>query len=354
MKTFKLIFAFLAVALIFTNCKKDYDEPTINFVGISEYFDVVLDNGEENISFEVKIEAEAGIDKFEIVRYSMIATNVEQTLTINTNKDEWDGKTSYTYNFNQTITLADFEGGISSLEYEFKVRDTEGVQKVKVFHVYYIPPKFDVTFTVQDGLGNEIADAIITLNGVTNEAGEYEFTNLLAGTYAYTVEKEGYLDAEGEIEITNEDVEKNVILHKELSEYSEDIVIGNTHQNANANYNGQPAVRENTTIGIKYRNTDAGIIRIEKTEATVEWSIIDSDENITYYEDVIEAYNNGDLVTEEYVVLNVDDLHKNKAYQKMYFVSKVGDNYYLIHYKAGQRHPEHGNVVVFEYKTKAD
>jgi len=38
----------------------------------------------------------------------------------------------------------------------------------------------------------------------------------------------------------------------------------------------------------------------------------------------------------------------------MYFISKVDGDYVLVHYKFGQRSPTTGNVLGFEYKTKAE
>jgi len=75
---------------------------------------------------------------------------------------------------------------------------------------------FDLTFNVVGAHhGLDIDDAIITLNGVANEAGDYEFADLLEGTYAYTVSRLCYEDVTGEVTV-NEDMEVDIELDLDL------------------------------------------------------------------------------------------------------------------------------------------
>ena len=55
---------------------------------------------------------------------------------------------------------------------------------------------YNVTFEVEDEIGNPVNDAIITLNGVTNPAGLYEFY-AIDGTHPYSVVKKYYNTATG-------------------------------------------------------------------------------------------------------------------------------------------------------------
>lgn len=49
-----------------------------------------------------------------------------------------------------------------------------------------------------------VNDAVVTFNGITNRIGNYLFENILAGTgYAYTVEKIGYVDVSGTINVSD-------------------------------------------------------------------------------------------------------------------------------------------------------
>ncbi|GEM_PF-3774080 len=57
---------------------------------------------------------------------------------------------------------------------------------------------FTVTFEIEDEDGNDIDDAIVTLNDTQNEPGDYLF-NVVEGNYDYIVEKVGYYTEEGEI-----------------------------------------------------------------------------------------------------------------------------------------------------------
>ena len=53
-------------------------------------------------------------------------------------------------------------------------------------------PTYTVTFVVEDASQAPISNAIITFNGVQNNAGEYVFTGIYPGTYSYSVEASGY------------------------------------------------------------------------------------------------------------------------------------------------------------------
>lgn len=70
---------------------------------------------------------------------------------------------------------------------------------------------FQLTFDVEDNNGNAIADAIVTLEGVSYDAGEYQF-DLAPGTYAYSVGKDGYTTTDGQLVITDADVTEEVVL----------------------------------------------------------------------------------------------------------------------------------------------
>ncbi|MBW6498112.1 MAG: choice-of-anchor D domain-containing protein [Bacteroidales bacterium] len=73
-------------------------------------------------------------------------------------------------------------------------------------------PGYTVTFEIEDEDEAPIADAIVTLAGVTNAAGDYVFDNKLPGTYAYTVVKEGFFNATGEVIVVDADVTETVVM----------------------------------------------------------------------------------------------------------------------------------------------
>jgi hypothetical protein len=75
-------------------------------------------------------------------------------------------------------------------------------------------PGYTVTFVVEDEDAVAITDAIITLGGVTNPAGNYVFGAKLPGTFAYNVVKEGYFNATGEVIIVDADVTVTVVMEE--------------------------------------------------------------------------------------------------------------------------------------------
>ncbi len=78
-----------------------------------------------------------------------------------------------------------------------------------------VPPTYDVTFVITDEAGEAVTDAQVTLDGVENEAGNYLFEDLEAGTYNYEVTKEGFLTSSGSIMVADDDVSPAVILISE-------------------------------------------------------------------------------------------------------------------------------------------
>jgi hypothetical protein len=76
------------------------------------------------------------------------------------------------------------------------------------------PDIHTVNFVVIDENENELSDAVVTFDGVTNEAGDYVFENVMPGTYDYTVALFGYQTAEGSIEVIDQDITETVILEQ--------------------------------------------------------------------------------------------------------------------------------------------
>ena len=70
---------------------------------------------------------------------------------------------------------------------------------------------FDLNFTVVDESGNALTDAVITLEGLTYDAGEYSFPGLLGGAYPYSVALDGYWTQSGVV-LLEEDFTQEVML----------------------------------------------------------------------------------------------------------------------------------------------
>ncbi len=74
------------------------------------------------------------------------------------------------------------------------------------------PLTWSVTFIVQDEDNQPVTHAVITLNGSENPQGDYLFTGILPGTYAYAISAEGFFTVTDELTITDEDLELTVVL----------------------------------------------------------------------------------------------------------------------------------------------
>ncbi|TVQ89669.1 MAG: T9SS C-terminal target domain-containing protein [Bacteroidetes bacterium] len=85
------------------------------------------------------------------------------------------------------------------------------------------PETFTVTFSILDEEENELTDAAISFDGITNDAGDYVFEEVLPGTYEYIITLFGYHTVEGSLEVTDEDVFLTVIM--ELVTYTLTFVI---------------------------------------------------------------------------------------------------------------------------------
>ncbi|MDR4987853.1 MAG: Omp28-related outer membrane protein [Bacteroidales bacterium] len=80
-----------------------------------------------------------------------------------------------------------------------------------------VPEFVTVTFSVLDANGNAIPDAVVTLNGVANEPGDYVFEQIESGTHAYTVSSPCYEDAAGEVVVGNQNIEHQAVLNHSMS-----------------------------------------------------------------------------------------------------------------------------------------
>jgi len=70
---------------------------------------------------------------------------------------------------------------------------------------------YTATFDVVDDEGNPITDAVISIDGVAHEPGDYEFL-LTNGEYDYMVSKEGHQSASGSFVLDGESIEVEVVL----------------------------------------------------------------------------------------------------------------------------------------------
>jgi uncharacterized membrane protein len=74
------------------------------------------------------------------------------------------------------------------------------------FSIEEVIETYTLTFDVKNTAGDQITNAVVTLDGTTHEAGIYTFAELLPGTYAYTIQKEGYFDISNVVTIVDDNI----------------------------------------------------------------------------------------------------------------------------------------------------
>jgi hypothetical protein len=349
MKVVKLLSLLFVAAFIFSACNNETAEPTINWDGnLSKTMDFEVE-ADYLIDIDVAVNAEAGIKSFMINKYVYEGEDYS-TIEI-TGPAGYVDEIDYTYNFMYLVDQSDFPAGVTKIEFEFEVIDNEDRAVTKVFTVFNTD-YYTLTFDVKDAFGSDVADAIVTFNGVEFDAGEYVIEFVEPGTYDYSVAKDGYETVTvTDYEVT-EDATIEVELIQLLSAYSENVLITQSVTSAYATYNGvRVEDTENTVIGVKYDTNTTDRIVI-KTTANCEGWVIVADDSYTSYDEIATAYTNGTAVTETELEYDYD----SKPYSTVYFISKVDGAYLLVKYVDGFVNPNAhdgnlGNIIAFQYKN---
>lgn len=76
---------------------------------------------------------------------------------------------------------------------------------------------YNINFSVKDQDGNDVAGATISINGETLEAGVYTYA-APNGTYAYSIEKDGYTGTSGDVTVNGADQTVNAVIIQERYE----------------------------------------------------------------------------------------------------------------------------------------
>ncbi len=71
---------------------------------------------------------------------------------------------------------------------------------------------FSVQFVITGQNGEAVNDAIVIFNGIENDPGNYLFEDITAGVYDYSVMAACYLETNGQTEVTDADISKEIIL----------------------------------------------------------------------------------------------------------------------------------------------
>ncbi|MBO7132997.1 MAG: hypothetical protein J6W06_02410 [Bacteroidales bacterium] len=116
-------------------------------------------------------------------------------------------------------------------------------------------------------------------------------------------------------------------------------------------YEGVAAKVEDETIGVKClgKNDHKDYNMYAEPTAGASWVFVESIEGLTTNEALVEAYNNGTVVTSRTMFPATDEGKVN--FTEKYFISKnKNGEYVLVDYCAGRLNTTSGNVMVFQYK----
>ncbi len=91
----------------------------------------------------------------------------------------------------------------------------EAVWEVESLIVF--KPDYMVDFIVVDTAGTAINNASITLDEITNPEGNYQFDNLIAGTYQYIAKAENYLDNYGFVTLLEGNITDTIVMKEAIT-----------------------------------------------------------------------------------------------------------------------------------------
>ena len=103
----------------------------------------------------------------------------------------------------------------------FQEEGTVDIHEDKEINIILSLEVYSIFFEVEGESGVTVNDAIITLNGQSNDPGDYEFSGIEPGTYTYSIEAENFHPAEGECTLENEDVLLTVTLENDETSIGE-------------------------------------------------------------------------------------------------------------------------------------
>ena len=113
---------------------------------------------------------------------------------------------------NVTFDASDPEIEIGDYTVNIHIVNNAGAAIIVPATMTVIPAHFDVTFVINDTDGNPINDAVVTLDGNTNNPGDYVFNEVEIGNHNYSVTKDNFLDVTGTVMVVNQDVVVNVAM----------------------------------------------------------------------------------------------------------------------------------------------
>lgn len=110
-----------------------------------------------------------------------------------------------------SFNASGMQGGVYTANIIFSSNDYQGTQVIVPVTLTVNAVYYNLDFVINNAEGQAITDAVITLNGTANQAGDYSF-ELQPGTYNYTVAKEGYFPLSGQVMMGNENQSLTLVM----------------------------------------------------------------------------------------------------------------------------------------------
>jgi len=178
-------------------------------------------------------------------------------------------------NQSQTINVLFNASGLSSGTYTANIviipNEEDDLQvtipvSLEVNAVYY-----SLVFNIKNDQGISIDDAIVTIDGVSFTAGDYQ-SDLEPGTYAYTIARENYFPVTGELTMANEN--QTIDITMEIDDTATPTMVDNTNFNV-------------------YPNPASDYLTINAPEGTYDLRIIDAKGAIVFQQ---KSFNPNDQI----------------------------------------------------------
>jgi len=195
-----------------------YLEGTFNYtISISEYYDLI----DSVVVVDDDVTVNAGLQPILYYDITFNVTDETGTIPLEDALVDLEGLQQYTNASGETTFTGYLPGTydyeISHDEYYGQIDSVELVDDDVTVSVGLQPILYyDITFVVTDETGTTpLEDALVDLDGVqqyTNASGETTFTGYLPGTYTYSVSKEDYYLASGEVDVVDDNVTVEVSL----------------------------------------------------------------------------------------------------------------------------------------------
>ena len=378
MKTFKILFAFIAALVILTGCPKDepeYDKPVVSFDKTSP---LILEKDQAFIasgfpyalSLSVTIKAEGKIKTTTVNVYEGENGSKNDVKSTAFTKAVNGDRNETTFAFPLTDVIVD----ASSLpvKYEIIIVDKENQETKAYFTVQgnaVAPTTYWVTFSCGEP---ETVIAVSDLNGVVGSeivsSGVAKF-KLEEGSYNFTATKDGYTmtaPASNSFTVIDDNnpgtiaVTMTAVSHSLVETQNVGIIVPTNTGGSSGpatTYNGTTYTDvSNVIMGIQFHTlrqvtTTSVVAEIHTTTGNNTLVEVSSYDYTTVEE--IQALYDSPTATKVNSVDLVDILASKGLIDKdinKYFVSKVGEDYVLLKAKSFHRPVSGQNVLLFDYK----